>query len=45
MRASLATIQQRDCKMPTGFTGGRMFLVLRYDAIIEVSAGGVDLLT
>ena len=45
MRTSLATIQQKECKMPTGFTGDRMFLVLRYDAIVEVSAGGVDLLT
>ncbi len=45
MRTSLATIQQRDCKMPTGLLNGRMFLVLRYDAIVEVSAGGVDLLT
>ena len=45
MRTSLATIQQRDCQMPTGFLNPRIFLALRYDAIVEVSAGGVDLLT
>ena len=42
MRTSLATIQQKGCNLGAN---PRIFMCLRYDAIVEVSAGGCDLLT
>ena len=45
MRTSLATIQQRGCTLPGTDSTERIFMCLRYDAIVEVSAGGCDLLT
>ena len=45
VRKSLATIQQKDCTFASGQNNPRILIVLRYDAIVEVSAGGVDLLT
>ena len=43
MRTSLATIQQKSCTLAGA--NPRIFMCLRYDAIVEVSAGGCDLLT
>ena len=43
MRTSLASISQKGCTLSG--TNPRIFMCLRYDAIVEVSAGGVDLLT
>ena len=45
MRTSLATIQQKGCNLPGAAASQRSSMCLRYDAIVEVSAGGVDLLT
>lgn len=43
MRTSLATIQQKGCNLAG--ENPRISMCLRYDAIVEVSAGGCDLLT
>ena len=43
MRTSLATIQQKGCTLAG--PNPRISKRLRYDAIVELSAGGVDLLT
>ena len=45
MRTSLATIQQKGCSLPGTDSSERIFMCLRYDAIVEVSAGGCDLLS
>ena len=45
MRTSLATIQQKGCTLSGTAASQRIFMCLRYDAIVEVSAGGCDLLT
>ena len=45
MRTSLATIQQKGCNLPGNNASERVFMCLRYDAIVEVTAGGCDLLT
>ena len=42
-RTSLPTIQQKSCNLAGG--NPHVFMCLRYDAIVEVSAGGCDLLT
>jgi hypothetical protein len=44
MRSSILSVQQKNCVLAGDVTKKRIFLALRYDAIIEVSAGGVDLL-
>ena len=43
MRTGLATIQQKGCTLAGA--NPRISMRLRYDAIVEVSAGGCDLLT
>ena len=45
MRTSLATIQQKGCNLAGTDSSERIFICLRYDAIVEVSAGSCDLLT
>ena len=44
MRSSILSVQQKNCVLTGAAASQRIFLCLRYDAIIEISAGGVDLL-
>ena len=44
MRSSILSVQQKNCVLTGAVSSQRIFLCLRYDSIIEVSAGGVDLL-
>ena len=45
MRTSLATIQQKQYHLSGTASSQRAFICPRYDAIVEISAGGCDLLT
>ena len=44
MRSSILSVQQKNCSLTGAATSQRIFLCLKFDAIVELSASGVDLL-